>query len=120
MSNMVHCRACGKEIHAQALSCPSCGAPQAAPAQELPTRAAAPESAWLAWTAGVISIFGLLILVAALQPRDQDAIAGAAVIAAFGGFLAFIGLVNKKPGHTVNVVAATVAAVTVLFCGQWY
>jgi rRNA maturation endonuclease Nob1 len=26
---MVHCRACGKEIHESARVCPQCGAPQA-------------------------------------------------------------------------------------------
>ncbi len=26
---MVYCRACGKEIHESAVSCPNCGAPQA-------------------------------------------------------------------------------------------
>lgn len=26
--SMVHCRGCGKEIHSEAQTCPSCGAPQ--------------------------------------------------------------------------------------------
>jgi TM2 domain-containing membrane protein YozV len=28
MGGMVYCRACGKEIHESALTCPACGAPQ--------------------------------------------------------------------------------------------
>ena len=29
MSDMAFCRGCGKEIHKEAVACPSCGAPQA-------------------------------------------------------------------------------------------
>jgi len=37
MTNFVHCRGCGHQIHETALTCPKCGAPQVIPAQVVPS-----------------------------------------------------------------------------------
>ena len=44
MTNFIHCRGCGHQIHETAPTCPKCGAPQVVTAQAPPTTMAPPAS----------------------------------------------------------------------------
>lgn len=47
---MVHCRACGREIHEAAQTCPQCGAPQHAGGSDKRILPALLLCFWLGWT----------------------------------------------------------------------
>ncbi|MGB7649664.1 MAG: hypothetical protein WBL62_00505 [Gallionella sp.] len=57
--SMIFCRGCGKSIHESAVSCPHCGATQAASVTSV-TSAGNP-SIWMAVTSLVLGILGLII-----------------------------------------------------------
>lgn len=104
---MVFCRACGKEIHAAALDCPHCGAPQAGLA------AGVQGSPWLAIVGLVLAILSTLCALQ-VDSFDHDQIVGAGALASLGLTAGAINLQQNRSGKGMASTAVVLSAVSLL------
>jgi len=104
----VFCRGCGQSIHAEALACPKCGAPQRAVAG-----ARAQEHPTLAVISCVIAGITLLVVLGE-DLDDRDTAVGSIMLALASGVCGAISLQLKKPGHILAVIGTVASAIFLL------
>ncbi|QJP95655.1 MULTISPECIES: DUF4190 domain-containing protein [Pseudomonas] len=109
---MVYCRACAKELHESALTCPQCGAPQQASVPQ--TQAEAP---WLAIVSLIIGIISALTLFDDSE-WDRDAIVGVGVLSIAGLLCGIVCINQKHPGRNLAIAGIILSGLTafVLSC----
>lgn len=109
---MVYCRACAKELHETALTCPQCGAGQ---------QACAPQTqAQVPWLAIVSLIFGIICALTLFDDSDWDAetILGVGVFSIAGLACGIICINQQHPGKNLAIAGIILSGLTafVLFC----
>lgn len=109
---MVYCRACAKELHETALTCPQCGASQ---------QAFVPSSqAGIPWLAIVSLIFGTICALTLFDDSDWDfeTILGVGLFSVAGLACGIICINENHPGRNLAIAGILLSGLTalVLFC----
>ncbi|RLU11206.1 hypothetical protein CS078_07165 [Pseudomonas prosekii] len=106
---MVFCRACAKEIHETAPSCPQCGAIQ-------PFAAAATSVGGSAWLAIVSLILGVLCVLCLFDDSewDTDTATGLTTFSVAGLICGIISINQKKPGNNLAIAGVILSAIATL------
>ncbi|UVK90906.1 DUF4190 domain-containing protein [Pseudomonas sp. B21-051] len=109
---MVYCRACAKELHETALTCPQCGAPQQASVPQ--TQA---ETPWLAIVSLILGIISALTLFDDSE-WDRDAIVGVGILSLAGLTCGIVCINQKHSGRNLAIAGIILSglAAFVLSC----
>lgn len=102
---MVYCRACARELHETALTCPQCGAPQQASAPSSQV-----DSPWLAIVSLSIGIISALTLFDDSE-WDRETIAGVGVFALAGLACGIVSLNQKHPGKNLAIAGIVLSGI---------
>jgi hypothetical protein len=110
---MVFCRACAKEIHETAPTCPQCGASQhvarAAPADI--------DSPWLAIVSLILGIICILTLIDD-SPWDRSTLFGMSIFSVASLACGIISINQKRPGNNLAIAGVVLSAIaTLCFAG---
>ena len=107
--NPVYCRGCGKSIHADAVSCPHCGA------QQLTTGAVSgsPALAIVSCVMGVLLIISILLADAAW---DHDAFVGGTALSLLALVCGALSLHQQNPSKSTAVIGLVTAGISLLIC----
>jgi peptidoglycan/LPS O-acetylase OafA/YrhL len=105
---MVYCRACAKELHETALTCPQCGASQQAFVP--PTQAAIP------WLAIVSLILGIICALTLFDDSewDTETILGVGLFCIAGLACGIICINQKHPGRNLAIAGIILSGLTVV------
>ncbi|MFJ2324549.1 hypothetical protein C2E19_15155 [Pseudomonas sp. DTU12.3] len=105
---MVYCRACAKELHETALSCPQCGASQQAFVPQ--TQAEVP------WLAIVSMILGIICALTLFDDSEWDAetILGVGFISIAGLACGIICINQKHSGRNLAIAGIILSGLTAL------
>ncbi|MFJ7795610.1 DUF4190 domain-containing protein [Pseudomonas sp. NPDC096950] len=110
---MVFCRACAKEIHETAPTCPQCGARQ----QVDPVATTGVGSPWLAILSLILGILCILSLFDDSE-WDRDTLGGLGIFSVAGLVCGIISINQKKPGNNLAVAGVVLSAIaTLIFFG---
>lgn len=110
---MVFCRACAKEIHETAPTCPQCGASQ----HVAQAATAGIESPWLAIVSLILGIICLLSLFDDSE-WDTDTLFGLGIFSIAGLVCGIISINQKKPGNNLAIAGVVLSAIaTLCFAG---
>ena len=109
---MVYCRACAKELHETALTCPQCGAAQQAFVPQ--TQAEIP---WLAIVSLILGIISALTLFDDSE-WDREAIVGVGILSLAGLTCGIVCINQKHPGRNLAIAGIVLSGLTafVLLC----
>ncbi|BEP70900.1 MULTISPECIES: hypothetical protein [unclassified Variovorax] len=114
MTALVHCRACGEPLHALAMACPRCGAPQPNVAGGAASKpAGSPVLAIVSCVLGVLTLLGLL---SDGSPADRDELLGALGFSLGATVCGALSIYHQKPGRTAAVVGLVTAGISLLVC----
>lgn len=109
---MNYCRACGKTVHETAASCPHCGAVQRAVTPVmLTTHGREPI-----WTSITGMVFGILPMVALLEPKDwnRDEAVGLGLFAVIALVFGGISLTQRHRSRGMAIAAVVLGAIGLL------
>ncbi|MEB0227330.1 DUF4190 domain-containing protein [Pseudomonas sp. 10S4] len=110
---MVFCRACAKELHETAPTCPQCGASQHV-ALAATNGVSAP---WLAITSLILGIISILSLFDDSE-WDRDTLFGLGLFSVAGLICGIISINQKKPGNSLAIAGVVMSAIaTLVFVG---
>lgn len=110
---MVFCRACAKEIHETAPTCPQCGATQ----QVAVTATNVVGSPWLAILSLILGVISALCLFDESE-WDRDTVAGLSTFSIAGLICGIISINQKKPGNNLAIAGVILSAIaTLVFVG---
>lgn len=109
---MVYCRACAKELHETAPTCPQCGALQ---------QASIPQTqAEIPWLAIVSLILGIICALTLFDDSewDRETIVGVGILSLAGLACSVICINQKHPGKNLAIAGLILSGLTafVLFC----
>ena len=109
---MVYCRACAKELHETALTCPQCGA-----SQQLLVPQTHAEVPWLAIVSMILGIISALTLFDDSE-WDAETILGVGVFSIVGLACGVICVNQKQPGRNLAIAGIILSGLTafVLAC----
>ncbi|EJM27997.1 MULTISPECIES: DUF4190 domain-containing protein [Pseudomonas] len=105
---MVYCRACAKELHETALTCPQCGAAQQASVPQTQTQA---EMPWLAIVSLILGIISALTLFDDSE-WDRDAIVGVGILSIAGLTCGIVCINQKHPGRNLAIAGIILSGLT--------
>jgi rRNA maturation protein Nop10 len=110
---MVFCRACAKDIHETAPTCPRCGASQHI---ALPAKSST-DSPWLAIVSLILGIICVLTLFDDSE-WDRDTLFGISIFSVAGLVCGIISINQKKPGNNLAIAGVVLSAIaTLCFAG---
>jgi len=106
---MVFCRACAKELHETAPTCPQCGASQH-------IVQAAPAGTGSPWLAIVSLILGIICLLTLLDDSewDRDTLFGTSIFSVAGLACGIISINQKKSGNNLAIAGVVLSAIAML------
>lgn len=110
---MVFCRACAKEIHETAPTCPQCGAGQ-------PVAQVTQTGTGSAWLAIVSLILGIICVLTLFDDSewDRDTLFGMSLFSVAGLACGIISINQKKPGNNLAIAGVVLSAIaTLCFAG---
>ena len=108
--NPVYCRGCGKSIHADAISCPHCGA------QQQPTTRAVAGSPALAIVSCVMGVLLVISILLADAAWDHDAFVGGTALSLLALVCGALSLHQQNPSKSTAVIGLVTAGISLLFC----
>jgi hypothetical protein len=100
---MVYCRACAKELHETAPSCPQCGASQQA--------VVPPHAVGTPWLAIVSLVLGILCVLSLFDDSewDRDTLTGLGAFAVAGLICGIISINKRNPGHNLAIAGVVLS-----------
>jgi peptidoglycan/LPS O-acetylase OafA/YrhL len=106
---MVFCRACAKEIHETAPTCPQCGASQH-------IALAATNGVDSPWLAIVSLILGIVCILTLFDDSvwDRDALFGVSILSVAGLACGIVSINQKKPGNNLAIAGVVLSAIAML------
>lgn len=110
---MVFCRACAKEIHETAPTCPQCGASQH-------VAIAATSDVGSPWLAILSLILGILCVLSLFDDSewDRDTLIGLGALSVTGLICGIISINQKKSGNNLAISGVVLSAIaTFIFVG---
>ncbi|BEP54064.1 MULTISPECIES: hypothetical protein [unclassified Variovorax] len=114
MEISVYCRACGEPLHALAMACPHCGAPQPNVAGGAASKpAGSPVLAIVSCVLGVLTLLGLL---SDGSPADRDELLGGFFLSLIAIVCGVLSIYHQKPGRVAAVVGLVTAGIGLLIC----
>ncbi|MBK5373197.1 DUF4190 domain-containing protein [Pseudomonas sp. TH43] len=105
---MVYCRACAKELHETAPTCPQCGASQQA--------VVPPQVAGSPWLAIVSLVLGILCVLSLFDDSewDRDTLAGLSVFAVAGLICGIISINKRNSGNNLAIAGVILSGMAAL------
>ncbi|MFW9081575.1 DUF4190 domain-containing protein [Pseudomonas sp. P2757] len=105
---MVYCRACAKELHETAPTCPQCGAGQQANVPH--------QQAGSPWLAIVSLVLGILCVLSLFDDSewDSDTLAGLSVFAVAGLVCGILSINKRLPGHNLAIAGVVLSGIAAL------